>query len=134
MYTAEDYINFIEMGRFDIVSSTGLDLIAKRFRELEHNEFRGPGEGDYSTYSIEDQEEISLVLVNPGPSKLMLVKTLKEELGISLREGKELVDTAPCVLLAARPLDDEGKRTTDYKHLLEIQLKLDEIQAGTSLK
>lgn len=35
MYTAEDYINFIEAGRFDKISNHALEVIAKRFRELE---------------------------------------------------------------------------------------------------
>ena len=35
MYTAEDYISFIETGRFDKISNTGLKLIAEKFREYE---------------------------------------------------------------------------------------------------
>ena len=34
-YKAEDFISFIENGRKDKVSPNGLELIAKRFRELE---------------------------------------------------------------------------------------------------
>ena len=34
-YKAEDFISFIENGRMDKVSPNALDLIAKRFRELE---------------------------------------------------------------------------------------------------
>jgi len=34
-YRAEDYITFIEQKRWDKISHTGLELIAKRFRELE---------------------------------------------------------------------------------------------------
>ncbi len=34
-YKAEDFISFIENGRRDKVSPNGLELIAKRFRELE---------------------------------------------------------------------------------------------------
>jgi hypothetical protein len=32
---AEDFINLIEQGRFDKISNNGLELIAKRFKELE---------------------------------------------------------------------------------------------------
>lgn len=133
-YTVEDYISFIEMGRMDKVSRTGLEMIAKRFRELEHNEFRGPGDGDYTTpYELEDQEEVELILTNPGPAKVLLIKLLKEELGFSLRHGKDLADNTPSFILSAKPLDENGERTTEYKHLLEIQLKLDDIKAGASL-
>lgn len=34
-YKAEDFISFIENNRRDKVSPNGLELIAKRFRELE---------------------------------------------------------------------------------------------------
>ena len=34
-YKAEDFISFIEQGRRDKISPNALDLIAKRFRELE---------------------------------------------------------------------------------------------------
>ena len=34
-YTAEDYIRFIEAGRRDKISPHALDVIAKKFRELE---------------------------------------------------------------------------------------------------
>ena len=35
-YKAEDFISFIESGRRDKISNNGLELISKRFRELEH--------------------------------------------------------------------------------------------------
>ena len=34
-YKAEDFISFIEQGRRDKISPNALDLIAKRYRELE---------------------------------------------------------------------------------------------------
>ena len=34
-YSATDYINFIEMGRFDKISNYGLELIAESYRNLE---------------------------------------------------------------------------------------------------
>ena len=37
-YTAEDFINFIEMGRFDKVSHSGLILIAEEYRKLKEIE------------------------------------------------------------------------------------------------
>jgi len=39
MYTAEDYITFIETGRFDKISNEGLKLIAEKYRELERDLF-----------------------------------------------------------------------------------------------
>lgn len=134
-YTVEDYISFIEMGRTDKVSRTGLEMIAKAFRELEQKhdwQYMMPGYGDV-TPELEDQEEVELILNNPGPAKILLIKLLKEELGFSLRHGKDLADNTPSLIMSAKPLDKAGERTTEYKHLLEIQLKLDEIKAGASL-
>ena len=36
-YKAEDYIAFIEWGRFDKISNHGMVLIAKKYRELEED-------------------------------------------------------------------------------------------------
>ena len=36
-YTAEDYVSFIETDRRDKMNQEGLELVAKRFRELEAN-------------------------------------------------------------------------------------------------
>lgn len=132
-YTVEDYISFIEMGRFDKVSPIGLEMIAKRFRELEENEFRGPGEGDIEC-DYKDQEEAKLILINNGPSKLLSVKLLKEELGLSLRDGKILVDSTPSLIMIAKHKYINGEKTTDYKHLLEIQHKFDKIKAETQIQ
>jgi hypothetical protein len=35
-YKAEDYVTFIESGRHDKISPNALEIIAKRFRELEN--------------------------------------------------------------------------------------------------
>ena len=48
-YTAEDYISFIEQGRKDKISPHGLELISKRFRELEN---------DTNVDSVVDDKEI----------------------------------------------------------------------------
>lgn len=39
MYTVEEYIQFIETGRFDKISPDALEQIAKAFRELEQDNF-----------------------------------------------------------------------------------------------
>ena len=67
-YTAEDYINFIEQGRMDKISPHALDIIAKRFRDLQQNkqseqlEYKRVVKGDYcgvcgSREFFNDEEE-----------------------------------------------------------------------------
>ena len=38
---------------------------------------------------------ITITLHNPGPSKLAVVKSTKEHLGIGLKDAKDLIDSAP---------------------------------------
>jgi large subunit ribosomal protein L7/L12 len=54
----------------------------------------GPaGGGDAA--AVEEQTEFTVILKAAGPSKLNVVKTVKELTGLGLKEAKELVDSAP---------------------------------------
>jgi large subunit ribosomal protein L7/L12 len=54
----------------------------------------GPaGGGDAA--AVEEQTEFTVILKSAGPSKLNVVKTVKELTGLGLKEAKELVDSAP---------------------------------------
>ncbi|HHU80012.1 MAG TPA: 50S ribosomal protein L7/L12 [Acholeplasmataceae bacterium] len=43
----------------------------------------------------EGPSEVSVILKNPGASKLNVIKAVRELTGLGLKEAKELVDTAP---------------------------------------
>ena len=45
--------------------------------------------------AVEEQTEFTVILKSAGPSKLNVVKTVKELTGLGLKEAKELVDSAP---------------------------------------
>lgn len=120
-YTAEDYINFIEIGRIGKVSPSGLLLVAKRFRELEANEFRGPGDGDYCDHD----GDYNLVLVNPGPSKIHTVKYLKTHLGYTLREAVNLINDSPSILLKNVNPDKESH---EHRFMMDVKDKFLEIK------
>ena len=74
--------------------------------EEEGDEEYDEEEGDEEESDEEDEEEeeessgigYKVVLCNAGSSPLMVVKTLKELAEIDLKEAKDLVDSAPCVL------------------------------------
>lgn len=74
--------------------------------EEEGDEEYDEEEGDEEEGDEEDEEEeeessgigYKVVLCNAGSSPLMVVKTLKELAEIDLKEAKDLVDSAPCVL------------------------------------
>ncbi len=48
--------------------------------------------------AAEEKTEFDVILKNPGPQKLKVVKEVKEMLGIGLKDAKALVDEAPKAL------------------------------------
>ena len=44
---------------------------------------------------VEEKTAFDVVLISGGPSKLTVVKIVKDLTGLGLKEAKELVDTAP---------------------------------------
>ena len=45
-----------------------------------------------------EQTEFDVVLTNAGQGKLNVIKVVKQELGLGLKEAKDLVDAAPSTL------------------------------------
>lgn len=48
--------------------------------------------------AAEEQTEFTVVLTEPGSSKLQVIKAVKTALGLGLKDAKELVDGAPANL------------------------------------
>lgn len=48
--------------------------------------------------AAEEKTEFDVVLKSPGGAKLQVVKAVKEQLGVGLKEAKELVDGAPSTI------------------------------------
>ena len=59
-----------------------------------------------STSTVKRNSAFEVVLWKVGPQKLYLIKVIKETLGLGLKEAKNLVDSAPCVL--ARGMSKSG--------------------------
>jgi large subunit ribosomal protein L7/L12 len=53
------------------------------------------GGGGAEAAAVEEQTEFTVVLKSAGPSKLAVVKLVKELTSLGLKEAKELVDAAP---------------------------------------
>jgi large subunit ribosomal protein L7/L12 len=45
-----------------------------------------------------EQTEFNIILKEIGGQKLQVIKKVKEIIGLGLKEAKELVDSAPCLL------------------------------------
>ncbi len=59
----------------------------------------------------EEKTEFDVVLAEVGPSKMNVIKAVREITGLGLKEAKEKVDNAPGVIKEAAPKDqaDEAK-------------------------
>jgi large subunit ribosomal protein L7/L12 len=53
------------------------------------------GDGGGGAAAVEEKTSFDVILVSGGPSKLGVVKIVKELTGLGLKEAKDLVDSAP---------------------------------------
>jgi len=74
--------------------------------------------------AAEEQTEFSVVLKEPGPKKINVIKVVREITGLGLKEAKALVDEAP------KPI----KENTDKEQAEEIKKKLEEAGGVVELK
>ncbi len=80
------------------------------------------GEGEEG--AGEKKESVSVVLKDPGQSKIQIIKDIKEILGLGLKEAKDLVDAAPKAL----------KENIAVSEAEEIKKKLEESGATVEIK
>ena len=73
---------------------------------------------------VEEKTSFDVVLKAAGPSKLAVVKLVKELTGLGLKEAKALVDGAPGVVKEALPkADAEGMKAQLEEAGAEVELK-----------
>lgn len=71
-----------------------------------------------------EQTEFDVVLVHGGPSKLAVVKLVKELTGNGLKESKDLVDKAPTTLKEGVSKDEaEGLKKSLEEAGAEVEIK-----------
>ncbi|MDX5585085.1 MAG: 50S ribosomal protein L7/L12 [Aureibaculum sp.] len=72
----------------------------------------------------EEQTEFDVVLTAAGPSKLAVVKLVKELTGLGLKDAKELVDNAPKAIKEGVTKDEaEGLKKSLEEAGAEVELK-----------
>ena len=59
--------------------------------------------------AAEEKTEFDVVLTSAGDQKLKVVKVVKEELGLGLKEAKDLVDAAPKTVKEGASKEDAEK-------------------------
>ena len=55
----------------------------------------GPAAGGAAAEAAEEKTSFDVVLKSAGANKLQVVKTVKEQTGLGLKEAKDIVDAAP---------------------------------------
>ena len=65
--------------------------------------------------AAEEKTEFDVVLASAGDQKLKVVKVVKEELGLGLKEAKDLVDTAPKTVKEGVSKEDAEKVKADLE-------------------
>jgi len=65
--------------------------------------------------SIDAQTSFDVRIVKAGSTKLMLVKTLKEMLGIGLKYVKDIIDATPCAVINDVSFDRADKLKTELE-------------------
>lgn len=82
----------------------------------------GPAAG--GAEAAEEKTSFDVVLKSPGGAKLQVVKAVKEQTGLGLKEAKELVDAAPSTI----------KEGVDKATAEALQKALEEVGAEIEIK
>ena len=122
---AENIPNFVE--ERNSLTVMELTYLAKAIKEAFGASAAAPvvvtGPADAAP-AADAKTEFDVVLVDPGASKMPVIKLVKEITGLGLKEAKELVDNAPKAIKEAVPTADAE----------ELKKKLEEAGAKVELK
>lgn len=82
------------------------------------------GGGAAEAAAEEEQTEFDVILKAAGPSKLAVVKLVKELTGLGLKEAKELVDNAPSPVKEGVSKDEANSLVASLEEAgAEVELK-----------
>ncbi len=80
--------------------------------------------GPAAEAEVEEQTAFDVVLTAAGSSKLAVVKLVKELTGLSLKESKELVDSAPSEIKKGVTKDEADALSSQLKEAgAEVEIK-----------
>jgi len=77
-----------------------------------------------ATAAVEEKTEFDVVLTSAGPSKIKVIKIVRELTGLGLKEAKDIVDGAPKTIKEAVSKEDAEA----------IKAKLEEVGGGVEIK
>ena len=65
--------------------------------------------------AVEEKTEFDVVLKDVGPEKIKVIKVVREQTGLGLKEAKDLVDNAPSTVKEALPKEEAEKVAEAFK-------------------
>ena len=83
-----------------------------------------PGAGAEAAADVEEQTEFDVELKSFGEQKIKVIKVVRAATGLGLKEAKEKVESAPCVVKEALSKEDAEK----------LKAELDEVGATAEIK
>jgi large subunit ribosomal protein L7/L12 len=84
----------------------------------------GGGGGGAAAEAVEEKSEFDVILADAGPSKINVIKAVREITGLGLKEAKDLVEGAP------KPV----KEGIGKDEAAEVKKKLEEAGAKVEVK
>ena len=105
MFNKEQFIE-------DIKAMTVLEL-ADLVKALEE-EF---GVSAAATEAVEEKTEFDVILKEVGPEKIKVIKVVREQTGLGLKEAKEVVDNAPKAVKEGVSKEDAEKIAAAFKEV-----------------
>ena len=67
--------------------------------------------------AAEEQTEFDVVLKEIGPEKIKVIKVVREQTGLGLKEAKDVVDGAPSTVKEALPKEEAEKLIAAFKEV-----------------
>ena len=116
----------------DYLSNLPVIQIAELVKELENKwgvsaapiAVAGPAAAGPAAAAVEEKTEFDVILADAGPSKINVIKIVREITGLGLKEAKDLVEGAPKPIKEAIGKDEAG----------DIKKKLEEAGAKVEVK
>lgn len=105
-FTIEEMARYIS--RLDDSSLNDLSQILVNEHNISNNMFRFG--------FLDRQIKFDIYLEKNGRTKLALVKSIKEHLGLGLKAAKDIVDNTPCVILKDVDIDYAEKLVDEFEN------------------
>lgn len=74
--------------------------------------------------AVEEQTEFTVTLTEVGPTKIAVIKAVREITGLGLKEAKEIVDTAPKAIkenVSKEEADETAAKLKDAGAVVEVK-------------